>query len=347
MEHSKNRNNYSARISISALTMLVLIISMFSTASAQSILQVHTLGPALGNATSGEVAVVNSTGLVYVSGQSAFGGNIGVLDPTTNSLLKVIRPANLASPASMFYSRVHQGSNIVYFAYTSSPNAQIMSVDGRPASQTFNSLLPPVVFTNQNLVTFAIDQSRNLLYAATRNNTGTQGQVHVIDINPSNGTFHQILATIAMPAGQAVGHIAVNTSTNKVYIATSSTGGGVFVMDGILQIPNFIAGTVPSGPIAINSVSNTVFAGQLVGNFIQAIDGAADTLTINIPIPGRLSGTTGENIAINNITEKLYASLGDGSVAVIDTRRPSPTFNTAVANIPGVGVGFGAVVSIP
>ena len=309
--------------------------------AAQTIRKVEILSPAIGNASNNEVAVVNSTGFVYTAGQ-AFGNNFGVIDPNTNQLIKVIRPADLNSPTIISFSRVNQTTNIVYFLYATTPNAQIVSIDGRPSSSTFNQLLPPMVFNNQTLAAFAIDQTRNLLYASTRT-TGSnpvQSQIQIVDINPGNATFHQILSTVALPAGQQIGHLAVNSVTNKIYIASQLGGGGVFVLNGATNALTKIASTVQTTVIAVNEVSNTIYAG-LNGQFgdgtsyIQAIDGATDTFTRNINTPGAVVGNFGELIAVNSASERIYAILNNNILTVIDGKRTSPTFNTVLSNISG------------
>ena len=336
-----SRFDFSARLFNRFLTTIICCAVLVLSSTAQTIRKVEILSPAIGNASNNEVAVVNSTGLVYTAGQ-AFGNNFGVIDPNTNQLIKVIRPADLNSSTVISFSRVNQTTNIVYFLYATTPNAQIVSIDGRPSSSTFNQLLPPMVFNNQTLAAFAIDQTRNLLYASTRT-TGSnpvQSQVHTVDINPGSATFHQILSTVALPAGQQSGHLAVNSATNKIYIASQASGGGVFVLNGATNALTKIASTIQTSVIAVNEVSNTIYAG-LNGSFgdgtsyIQAIDGTTDTFTRNINTPGGVVGNFGELIAVNSASERIYAILSNGSLAVIDGKRTSPTFNTVLSNVPG------------
>ena len=292
---------------LSRLLLICVAATIFAAANqAQLIRRVHVLSPPLGNSTSGEVAVVENTGLVYNAGQGAFGGNIGVFDPVSRSLVKVIRPTNPGIAASIFFSRVNQAQGIVYFSYGTAPDAQIVAVDGRPSSRRFNTLLNPIVFAGQSLVSFAIDQTRNRLYATTRVNGASpaQSSVHIVDIDPRSATFHQILSSVALPLGQQAGHVAVNTVTNKIYVATQSSFGGISFFDGAQQVLNFITGTRPAGPIVVNEVSNTIYAGNMTATSLQAIDGISNTFTTNIPLPvAALVGSVGENVAFNPVTE--------------------------------------------
>ncbi len=325
--------------SVYMVAIAVIVGTLALSSSAQTIRSVQILGPTLGNANSGQVAVVNSTGLVYSSGQSIFGNAIGVIDSNTNSLIKAIRPANFAAFSTSLI-RANQSTNIVYFL----ASGQIVVVDGRSGSPTFNQLLSPIVFANQTLVSFAIDQTRNRLYATTQivGSNPVQSQVQIVDINPASGTFHQILSTVALPSGQAIGPVAVNTATNTIYVGITGAGGGVSFFDGVQQVVSFIANTQPGGPIVVNEVSNTIYAGRSA-NFLTAIDGSTNTLTTNIALPSTLTGPLGRNIAVNSTTERIYAVLTNGSLAVIDSRRTSPTFNTSLANVPGLAGNAGRV----
>ena len=115
---------------------LSIVLQAVSAVNAQTIRKVEILGPAIGNAPSNEIAVVNSTGLVYKTGQ-AFGGNIGVFDPNTNTSVKVIR-SDANDLTTYSFSGVNQATNIVYFASPFSSSPKILAVDGSPSSPTFN-----------------------------------------------------------------------------------------------------------------------------------------------------------------------------------------------------------------
>jgi YVTN family beta-propeller protein len=298
------------------------------------------------NGTTFEVAVVNSTNLVYNSG-NGFGTEISVFDPNTNQIVASILPA----PANGFIgggasvSRVNQTTGILYF-YIQQNNSLVV-VDGRPNSPTFNQTLPAVALPNQTISSFALDETRGRLYVATRitNSNPVQSQVQVIDANPASPTFHQTLRTAALPAGQSINSVAVNTNTNKIYAGTSSTGNGVYVINETTQTIAPIPGTLPTGNIIVNDVSNTIYAVRNGVASVQAIDGVTDALTTSIALPGNVGGFTGESVAINRQTERVFMSLINGSVSVVDAKRSSPTFNQALTNIviPNAGSGEVAV----
>jgi YVTN family beta-propeller protein len=315
-----------------------------SPSGASMIRRVEITSPALGNASQNEVAVVNSTGLVYTAGQ-AFGNNFGVFDPSTNSLVKVIPPPNPSAPATVPYSRVNQNTNLVYFLVPANAGPSIAVIDGRSASPTFNQFLTPIGFSNQTLVTFAVDEVRNRLYASTRvtGSNPVQSQIQVIDIDPASPNFHQQIASVPLTSGLAAGHIALNAVTNKLYIAVQNAGPGVYVLNGANLSLNSIAGTNAAQLIGVNPTSNTVYSSINQVSTMQAIDGTNDTFTANVSMGGLVSGSLGENIAVNATSQRLYAITQNGLMIVIDANRNSPTFNTVLASVP---TGFGVEIAI-
>jgi YVTN family beta-propeller protein len=109
--------------------------------------------------------------------------------------------------------------------------------------------------------------------------------------------------------------IAVNQVTNKIYTESAQgsvpSEGSVMVIDGgtdsvIATIP--IAGE-PIG-IAVNTVANKVYVGNVGNNAVTIIDGATNsTTTVDI-------GSNSQAIAVNPVTNKVYVA-GTG-VTVID-----------------------------
>lgn len=308
----------------------------------QSIRRVETFSPAAGNASSNEVAVVNSTGLVYNYGQ-AFGNNIGVIDPATNTLIKSIRPTDPNNTSNSFYSRVNQTTDIVYFLQEFSAGKTILPIDARPASPTFNQALPVISFTNQTIVSFAIDQARGRLYATTRtlNSSPAQSQIQIVDINPANPTFNQAIGSAALPSGQQAGAVAVNSVTNKIYVTSASSNGGVFVLNGATQNLTLIAGTLGAGGVIVNEATNMVYAGKATispfGIFI--IDGVTDTPMKTVSLPSFITSNFNDYIAVNSTSGRIYLVSSNNTLSVLDGDRSSANFNSIIANIPNVGNG--------
>ncbi len=283
-----------------------------------------------------EVAIVESTGLAYVGAPGAYGSEIGVIHPTSNAVLTVIP---ISSPNSFRYSRVNQVTGLVYFSGGGQNQNNIVVIDGRPSSATFNKELSPLIFPSE-VQSFAIDEVHARLYVTSVNLQVQpfQSRVTIIDANPASATFHQPLGEVLFPVGARVRGVAVNSLTNKVYLAVTNTSPGVYVMDGTGSGLTVIAGSTPTFGVEVNESSNLVYA-TAVGNNLNAIDGATNTLLANIPMPALITGTRSfdEKIAIHIGTGRVYVQSQDivstGKVVVVDGDRASPNFNTVVATI--------------
>jgi hypothetical protein len=214
-------------------------------------------------------------------------------------------------------------------------------VDGRPSSPTFNQTLPLISFTNETIITFAIDQTRNRLYVTTRvtGSNPVQSQIRIIDINPANATFNQSVGSVALPGGQQAAGIAVNSVTNKIYVTSYASGGGVFVLNGANQNLTLIPETFGAfGGVAINEATNMIYTGKTGPNGIFSIDGATDTLSATVSLPNFSLGNFGDSfIAINTATGRIYLVSSDSSLTVLDGVRSNSTFNTIIGTIPNVG----------
>ncbi|HEX3822581.1 MAG TPA: hypothetical protein VHW45_19775 [Candidatus Sulfotelmatobacter sp.] len=133
------------------------------------------------------------------------------------------------------------------------------------------------------------------------------------------------LSTTSIPVGTVPGRIAVNQTTNRIYV-TNLNSNNVSVIDG--ESDTVIA-TVPVGmspsDVGINSVTNLVYVASSLANSVSVIDGTSNTVVATIPglkDPLRLS--------VNAVTNEVFvANSGSNSVSVIDG-----SSNTIVATIP-------------
>src|SRR5687767_7906753 len=190
-----------------------------------------------------EAAVVHDTGLVYVGTTGAYGNEVGVIDPTTDA---VVAAVPISTSGFVNFARVNQTTNLVYFRQ---PTSNIVVVDAKPTSATYNQALAPLTFPNQMVQSFALDETRGLLYV-TITNLGPppiQSRVTIIDANPASSTFHQVLNEVLLPVNTIARGVAVNTTTNKIYIGVAGGGlGGVYVLNGATLSLAKIPGTVGS-----------------------------------------------------------------------------------------------------
>jgi len=158
-----------------------------------------------------------------------------------------------------------------------------------------------------------------------------------IDVNPTNGNIYiagwegkvavftatgGTSPTTLMAAGTGPKGIAVNVTTNKIYVA-NTVSGDVSVIDGATNsVMATIKDPLAEVPVAvgINPVLNRIYIVNSGSNNLTVVDGATDTVTITIPV-----GTSPSGVAVDPQSQFIYvANAGDaktgdpGSVTVIN-----------------------------
>ena len=137
-----------------------------------------------------------------------------------------------------------------------------------------------------------------------------------------------VIATI--PVGTNPYAVALNTVTNKAYIA-NSTGNSVTVIDGT----TLSTATVPVGPnpeaLAVNPVTNKIYVADSGDQWVWVIDGATLTTTLV---------NAGTNVApavvVDSVTNKIFvADYNNSRVVVIDGATLTTT-TVAVRRYPSV-----------
>jgi large repetitive protein len=161
------------------------------------------------------------------------------------------------------------------------------------------------------VVGIAVDAATNMVYVAASNAVDGASGVDVI-----NGATNSVVARIAEPAQAAVTGIAVDSSSDAVYVV-SPTAATVTVIDGAT---NAVKTTVSTGSVthpygvAVDDVTHVVWVADEAGSVI-AVDGTTDSITKVITL------SSGEmlSVAVNTATDTVYATDDhNGKVAVID-----------------------------
>ena len=290
------------------------------------------------------VAVVESTGLVYIGSTAAYGEEVGVINPTKNILV-----ATIPVPAGGSYfnlAHANQATKLVYFRVYNSN--LIAVVDGRPASPTFHKALPSLTFSDY-VQSFAIDESSGRMYVTvvTYGEEHLQSRASIVDVNPGSGTFHQVLREVLLPQDALAQGVAVNPVTHKAYVGVTGGGvGGVHVFDGTNL--KLIPGTVGAFGVIVNENANLIYA-TANGNRLNAINGTTDSLLALIDMPGTItSGTFDMRMAVNRVTGHVYVRSNESplpdKLMVVDGTRSSSTFNTVLAAIEVGRWGYAVVV---
>lgn len=230
-----------------------------------------------------------------------------------------------ATPGEIILEKLmHTTSRSVWFALVFViTTASLISV-----AQVATATLPTAILP----VAAATNPVTNTIYVA--NNCGTDPSC-----GGGNGTVTVIdgstLVLQSVTVGSYPSNIAINTTTNKIYVATCGTDptcsgpGTVTVIDGVtLNTTNVTVGTNPDW-VGVNPVTNKIYAVNLSCNSIPCnvqgtvtvIDGVTlATQTVNV-------GYTPYSLAVDSVHNKIYVAnvCGDtgncgqyGTVTVID-----------------------------
>ena len=117
-----------------------------------------------------------------------------------------------------------------------------------------------------------------------------------------DGATDQLVTTIPL-AGQAEA-IAVNPATNTIYVAVPSLRQ-VSVINGANWSVSAVSFPAGLDAIAVNPVTNQIYVaeGSDVANSIAVVDGATNTITTTIALPGLAQP---DGLAVNSVTNTIY-----------------------------------------
>jgi len=154
---------------------------------------------------------------------------------------------------------------------------------------------------------------------------GVNQTVVVID-----GKTQQITATI--DTGGGVGFVGVNILTDRIYASScNSSACNIAVIDGrtdtvIADIPIFGENLIGVQGLAVNPVTNRIYASAADNQQLIAIDGKTNTVIAQVLVPSQPGG-----ISVNPKTDRIYVAGSGfpGLIMVFDGAT-----NTQVASIP-------------
>jgi DNA-binding beta-propeller fold protein YncE len=248
--------------------------------------------------------------------------------PAAGYTASLIPTGRTTSPA------VDPDTDTVYFV--GPEDYELMVVDGATNAVTTTIQLPA------QPVGVAVDPVTDTIYASVEQLGSSPPMVAVID-----GSTNTVTGTIPLPVDSDPQGVAVNSSTDTVYVADYAQA--VSVIDGstnsLTTTVSTGSGTTPAA-LAVDETTNVVWVGDTVGD-VQAISGASDTVTETIN-PGSDVGIE-PSMAVDPATDTVYAATEPGLVTIIDgaTGTVSSTISPgtastvyAVAVDPGTGTVF-------
>jgi len=106
--------------------------------------------------------------------------------------------------------------------------------------------------------------------------------------------------------------VAVNTVTNKIYVANSDSDT-VSVIDGANNAVTTVKVGKSPTEIAVNTITNKIYVAKRGNNTVSVIDGASNNVT-TVEV-----GKSPVAVAVNTVTNKIYVANSDSdTVSVID-----------------------------
>ena len=171
----------------------------------------------------------------------------------------------------------------------------------------------------------ALNPITNIIYAIANNAVSTDpGSVYVADAVKQTVIT---VVTVGISPGTGPNGVAVNSTTNKTYVANYGSGT-VSVIDGNNNYAVHPV-TVGNGPdnIAVNESTDTIYVTNYTDNTVSSIDGATEKVTTIA------TGTGPRWLAVNPVTNEVYVANQDGTVTVINGASDKATKIPVGANL--------------
>ncbi len=254
---------------------------------------------------------------------------------------------------------IDPSTNLVYAPMGIGFDASVAVVDGIPGSPTFFFTIRRIDLPNDSFPwRIALNPQTKRAYLLDQQ----FARLSVIDI--ANNTFLQNI-----PLSERGFDVAVNATTNRIYI-TQASGGVVVVnsntntVETTIQLPE----NLNTGRLAINESTNRIYVTDIFGG-VSVIDGSTNTVVTNIrfgflleaisvnPITNRIyvansvdrvvTVIRGEDntieanvfagfcrgVAVNPRTGRVFVFTPGTGVAMLDGRLTSPTYNTFISRL--------------
>ncbi len=217
-------------------------------------------------------------------------------------------------PGYLFGMAENSATNKTYIAGVNGFDSSVVAIDG-------NTLTTTTIPVEGSTAALLVNQVTNKIYLGAGTSLAViDGVTQSVSYVPIDGT----------------GAIALNTATNKIYVATYYPHS-ITVVDGLTLQTTSIPISFQPGYIAVNEATNKIFVTDGYGQGMAVIDGSSYSTTMLYPGPG--AGA----LAVNPYTNQIYV-LGytdpNGSLTVIN----GATLSMRVVTIPNDG--FGRLIAI-
>jgi len=216
----------------------------------------------------GYLAVNITTNMIYVPNQTL--NTVTVVNGNSNQVV-----ANIPVGTLPYAAAVDPATNLVYVTLpTSSQAPSVAVIDG--ATNTITATIPVTV----SPYGIAVNPVTNRIYFSSFSSSNSS--VGVID-----GATNQLLKTLSISSTCCVTTVAVNTATNRIYVAYDFSSEQVVEING--NTNQFKTFTVPGlcnlVDIAVDSSLNRIYAPDDVCGSLYVISGTSDKLVTTV-LPG-------------------------------------------------------------
>jgi YVTN family beta-propeller protein len=205
----------------------------------------------------GRLAVNSTTNMIYVPNTTL--NTITVVDGSSNQVV-----TNIAMPSAPFSVAVNPTTNVIYVT-TGSPSNSVVVIDG-----SSNAVTATIAAASPGLI--AVNPATNLIYFS---NLATS--LDVLD-----GSTNQIVDTIITADG--IQGIAVNSVTNRIYLAESTPGVQIVVVNGSTNVPTTFQ--IPDScfltNVAVDTTLNRIYVVDNECSRLYVIAGASNRLLATI-----------------------------------------------------------------
>ena len=262
-----------------------------------------------GAETSTCLVVDDGTNYIYVLNEES--NNISVIHGESDSVVATIPVGDVTDwPESI---TINETTHRIYVSNTDDDDISV--IEGNPLSPDFNSVIA-TIRTGWVPYAIAVNESTTLVYVGVEDMDG----LSVID-----GLTNSLITIIELGGGPK--GFAVDEVNNRIYVSHSNTNN--MRIEGATNNVTYF----PAGPfnfeLAVNGQTNWCYYTNDWTNTIRAVNGATlETTLISVD-----AGHALEDIIVNPLTNRIYASSGSKKIFVIDGDTASPEFNTVISII--------------
>lgn len=241
------------------------------------------------------IAALAALGLVLPATAGATG--IAAASPAAGYTASLIPTGQASSTVA-----VNPVTDTVYFGDVG--DGKVRVVDGGTDTVTATIAVPDFP------TGIAVNPVTDTVYILVPQTSTSLPAVEVID-----GATNAIAATITLPSGSGTGGIAVDSTTNTVYVSEPGVPA-VAVIDGstnkVTATVSTGTGTAPAA-LAVDEATDVVWVADLNGH-VLAISGTTNTVTKTINVSVGVGNV--ESVAVDRVSDTVYAAVIDSGVAV-------------------------------